>query len=169
MKWINIEQIRRETWHLWTAGMWNIAIYNQIFRMETFSNNTQSITESPLKYQRSNTMKKTNKQNSETIVLENSKTGETRQSTAQNTSGKQTKNSLSCFQRFQRQKVRYWHISCKRRSPQKMNLLEPVRPLPESWTAMLQQFGVLLKRWPKKICWQRPIMSGFGCSIRDFW
>lgn len=85
-------------------------------------------------------MKKMNKQNIETIVLENSKTGETlelqheqpRQSTAQNTSGKQTKNSLSCFQRFQRQKVRYWHISCKRRSPQKMNLLEPVRPLPES-------------------------------------
>ena len=45
--------------------------------METFSDNTQSITESPLKYQRSNTMKKMNKQNIETIVLENSKTGET--------------------------------------------------------------------------------------------
>lgn len=72
-------------------------------------------------------MKKTNKQNIETIVLENSKTGETLELQHEQHKAeygakhfwKADKNSLSCFQRFQRQKVRYWHISCKRRSPQK--------------------------------------------------
>lgn len=44
--------------------------------MEIYGNGTKSIMESPLKCQRSNTMKKPNKQNVETIVLKNSKTGE---------------------------------------------------------------------------------------------
>ena len=40
--------------------------------MEIYGNETKSIMESPLKYQRSNVMKK---QNVETIVLKNAKTG----------------------------------------------------------------------------------------------
>ena len=60
--------------------------------------------------------------------------------------GKQTKNSLNCFQRFPRQKARWWHISCKKRSPQRMSLSEPIKPLLENWNAMLQQFVTHSKR-----------------------
>lgn len=85
-------------------------------------------------------MKKSSKQNVETIVLKNSKTGEALEFRHEQHKAeygakhfwKADKNSLSCFQRFLRQKVRYWPISCKRRNPQKMNLSEPIRPLPES-------------------------------------
>ena len=97
-------------------------------------------------------MKKMSKQDIETVIFENAKTGEALEfqheqpSTGQSIFGKQTKNSLNCFQRFPRQKAKWWHISCKKRSPQRMSLSEPIKPLLENWVAMLQQFVTHSKR-----------------------
>ena len=38
------------------------------------------------------------------------------------------------------------YISCKKRSPQRMSLSEPIKPLLENWNAMLQQFVTHSKR-----------------------
>ena len=81
-------------------------------------------------------MKKMSKQDVETVIFENAKTGE----------ALEFQHEQHCFQRFPRQKARWWHISCKKRSPQRMSLSEPIKPLLENWVAMLQQFVKHSKR-----------------------
>ena len=69
-------------------------------------------------------MKKMSKQDVETVIFENAKTGEALE-----------------FQHEQH-KAEYG----AKRSPQRMSLSEPIKPLLENWNAMLQQFVTHSKR-----------------------
>ena len=98
-------------------------------------------------------MKKMSKQDVETVIFENAKTGEALEFQHEQhkaeygakhfwKADKKFFELLSTFSAAER----WWHISCKKRSPQRMSLSEPIKPLLENWNAMLQQFVTHSKR-----------------------
>lgn len=99
-------------------------------------------------------MKKMSKQDVETVIFENAKTGEALEFQHEQHKAeygakhfwKADKKFFELLSTFPRQKARWWHISCKKRSPQRMSLSEPIKPLLENWNAMLQQFATHSKR-----------------------
>lgn len=99
-------------------------------------------------------MKKMSKQDVETVIFENAKTGEALEFQHEQhkaeygakhfwKADKKFFELLSTFSAAESKVVAY---ILQKRSPQRMSLSEPIKPLLENWVAMLQQFVTHSKR-----------------------
>lgn len=99
-------------------------------------------------------MKKMSKQDVETVIFENAKTGEALEFQHEQhkaeygakhfwKADKKFFELLSTFSAAESKVVAY---ILQKRSPQRMSLSEPIKPLLENWNAMLQQFVTHSKR-----------------------